>query len=167
MNAVKELYGRASFKKASLPIEYEEIIAKYSKETDKTYSKFNYDSALKEIWKTILNNKTPLSTRISYENNRLGYIKTIIPKLNDDYYAISDINMKYANKTITAYRLNSGEIVTMKIKAKVFDANPLNQYDIIKAIDISEEPKWGKTPEGEWYRKEETELILKKWANVR
>lgn len=116
---------------------------------------------MKEIWKTILNNKTPLSTRISYENNRLGYIKTIILKLNDDYYAISDINMKYANKTITAYRLNSGEIVTMKIKAKVFDANPLNQYDIIKAIDISEEPKWGKTPEGEWYRKEETELILK------
>lgn len=167
MNAVKELYGRASFKKANLPIEYEEIIAKYSKETDKTYSKFNYDSALKEIWKTIPNNKTPLSTRISYENVRLGYIKSTMPKLSDNYYAISDINMKYANKTITAYRLNNGELITMKIKAKVFDANPLNQYDIIKTLDISEEPKWGKTPEGEWYRKEETELILKKWANVR
>ena len=75
--------------------------------------------------------------------------------------------MKYSNKTVLLYRLNNGEIITMKIKGKVFDLNPLIQYDIIKTLDISEEPKWGKTPEGEWYRKEETELILKKWANVR
>ena len=149
------------------PSEYESIIAKYSKETEKTYSKFDYDSALKEIWEAIPNEKTPLSVRISYENNRLGYIKTTIPSLNDEYYVVSDINMKYSNKTIFLYRLNNGEVITMKIKGKVFDSNPLKQYDIIKTLDISEEPKWGKTPEGEWYRKEETELILKKWANVR
>lgn len=167
MNAVNILYERASFKKSNIPSEYELIIAKYSKETEKTYAKFDYDSALKEIWETIPNEKTPLPVRISYENNRLGYIKTTIPSLNDEYYVVSDINMKYSNKTVLLYRLNNGEIITMKIKGKVFDLNPLIQYDIIKTLDISEEPKWGKTPEGEWYRKEETELILKKWANVR
>ena len=128
---------------------------------------FDMNGLLSEMCSTIEDKSISLSEIIAAEIEYLGYIQTTIPSLNDNYYAIVDINDKYANRVVKLYRLNNGDMITVKIKGKVFVDNPVKKNDIIKTLDISEEPKWGKTPEGEWYRKEETELILKKWANVR
>jgi len=167
MQAVDELYGRASFKKEKLNSKYTDIIAAYSTETAKMYSKFDYDSALKALWNNMPDKKTPVSMLLKYENENLGYIKTVFPSLLDSYYLVQSIDGRYSNKVLKLYRLKDGTHLTVKIKGKTFDENPLHENDIIKTIDITEEAKWGRTPEGEWYRKEETELILKKWANVR
>ena len=150
--------------KISLP---EETVLKYATATSKLYKVFNMNGLLSEMCSTIEDKSISLSEIITAEIEYLGYIQTTIPSLNDNYYAIVDINDKYANRVVKLYRLNNGDMITVKIKGKVFVDNPVKKNDIIKTIDISEEPKWGKTPEGEWYRKEETELILKKWANVR
>ena len=150
--------------KISLP---EETVLKYATATSKLYKVFNMNGLLGEMCSTIEDKSISLSEIIAAEIEYLGYIQTTIPSLNDNYYAIVDINDKYANRVVKLYRLNNGDMITVKIKGKVFVDNPVKKNDIIKTLDISEEPKWGKTPEGEWYRKEETELILKKWANVR
>lgn len=150
--------------KTSLP---EETVLKYATATSKLYKVFNMNGLLSEMCSTIEDKSISLSEIIAAEIEYLGYIQTTIPSLNDNYYAIVDINDKYANRVVKLYRLNNGDMITVKIKGKVFVDNPVKKNDIIKTLDISEEPKWGKTPEGEWYRKEETELILKKWANVR
>ena len=150
--------------KISLP---EETVLKYATATSKLYKVFNMNGLLSEMCSTIEDKSISLSEIITAEIEYLGYIQTTIPSLNDNYYAIVDINDKYANRVVKLYRLNNGDMITVKIKGKVFVDNPVKKNDIIKTLDISEEPKWGKTPEGEWYRKEETELILKKWANVR
>ena len=150
--------------KVQLP---EKTVLKYATATAKLYKVFDMNGLLAEMCSTLEDKSIPLSEIIKAEIEFLGYIQTTLPRLSDNYYAILDINDKYANRIVKLYRLNNGEILTVKIKGKIFNDNPVKQCDIIKAIDISEEPKWGKTPEGEWYRKEETELILKKWANVR
>ena len=150
--------------KISLP---EETVLKYATATAKLYKVFDMNGLLSEMCSTIEDKSISLSEIIAAEIEYLGYIQTTIPSLNDNYYAIVDINDKYANRVVKLYRLNNGDMITVKIKGKVFVDNPVKKNDIIKTLDISEEPKWGKTPEGEWYRKEETELILKKWANVR
>ena len=150
--------------KISLP---EETVLKYATATSKLYKVFNMNGLLSEMCSTIEDKSISLSEIITAEIEYLGYIQTTIPSLNDNYYAIVDINDKYANRVVKLYRLNNGDMITVKIKGKVFVDNPVKKNDIIKTLDISEEPKWGKTPDGEWYRKEETELILKKWANVR
>ena len=145
----------------------EETVLKYATATAKLYKVFDMNGLLGEMCSTIEDKSISLSEIIAAEIEYLGYIQTTIPSLNDNYYAIVDINDKYANRVVKLYRLNNGDMITVKIKGKVFVDNPVKKNDIIKTLDISEEPKWGKTPEGEWYRKEETELILKKWANVR
>ena len=150
--------------KVQLP---EKTVLKYATATAKLYKVFDMNGLLAEMCSTLEDKSIPLSEIIKAEIEFLGYVQTTLPRLSDNYYAILDINDKYANRIVKLYRLNNGEILTVKIKGKIFNDNPVKQCDIIKAIDISEEPKWGKTPEGEWYRKEETELILKKWANVR
>lgn len=161
-----EYGGKKQFSKDKVQLP-EKIVLKYATATAKLYKVFDMNGLLAEMCSTLEDKSIPLSEIIKAEIEFLGYVQTTLPKLGDNYYAILDINDKYANRVVKLYRLNNGEMLTVKIKGKVFNDNPVKQCDIIKTLDISEEPKWGKTPEGEWYRKEETELILKKWANVR
>lgn len=161
-----EYGGKKQFSKDKVQLP-EKIVLKYATATAKLYKVFDMNGLLTEMCSTLEDKSIPLSEIIKAEIEFLGYVQTTLPKLSDNYYAILDINDKYANRVVKLYRLNNGEMLTVKIKGKVFNDNPVKQCDIIKTLDISEEPKWGRTPEGEWYRKEETELILKKWANVR
>lgn len=161
-----EYGGKKQLSKDKLQLP-EETVLKYATATAKLYKVFDMNGLLAEMCSTLEDKSIPLSEIIKAEIEFLGYVQTTLPKLSDNYYAILDINDKYANRVVKLYRLNNGDILTVKIKGKVFNDNPVKQCDIIKTLDISEEPKWGRTPEGEWYRKEETELILKKWANVR
>lgn len=161
-----EYGGKKQLSKDKLQLP-EETVLKYATATAKLYKVFDMNGLLAEMCSTLEDKSIPLSEIIKAEIEFLGYVQTTLPKLSDNYYAILDINDKYANRVVKLYRLNNGDILTVKIKGKVFNDNPVKQCDIIKTLDISEESKWGRTPEGEWYRKEETELILKKWANVR
>lgn len=161
-----EYGGKKQLSKDKLQLP-EKIVLKYATATAKLYKVFDMNGLLAEMCSTFEDKSIPLSEIIKAEIEFLGYVQTTLPKLSDNYYAILDINDKYANRVVKLYCLHNGKMSTVKIKGKVFNDNPVKQYDIIKTLDISEEPKWGRTPEGEWYRKEETELILKKWANVR
>ena len=89
---------------------------------------------LSEMCSTIEDKSISLSEIIAAEIEYLGYIQTTIPSLNDNYYAIVDINDKYANRVVKLYRLNNGDTITVKIKGKVFNDNPVKKNDIIIRI---------------------------------
>lgn len=138
-----------------------------TKETEKQFNGINFIGYIQEIYEKIDNNELSVTEQISYELEYLGYIQTTIPSLSRDYAYVTNIDGKYKNKIITLYRLQNGENETVKVKAKAFEESEIKIGDVIKTIECSQEKKWGRTPEGEYYQKDEYETILKKWAFVR
>ena len=165
---IDDLYERSQFSKSSVPNEYISLIKKYSEETEKQYRKFDYDAALKELWNSLPDTDIPLNQKLKYELDNLGYIKTEVPDLSQDYYFVQDYECKYKNPKITLYRLCDGNIEVVKIKRKAYDNSPINVGDIIKTIERSREGKWSKDVNGEWQQdNNDKEVILKKWSFVK
>ena len=165
---IDDLYERSQFSKSSVPNEYISLIKKYSEETEKQYRKFDYDAALKELWNSLPDTDISLNQKLKYELDNLGYIKTEVPDLSQDYYFVQDYECKYKNPKITLYRLCDGNIEVVKIKRKAYDNSPINVGDIIKTIERSREGKWSKDVNGEWQQdNNDKEVILKKWSFVK
>lgn len=110
--------------------------------------------------------KTPVRDRIGYEMEHLGYINIKIPSLTMDYAFVMDVNDKYANRVITLYRLNNGEIDKVKVKKKIYESKPILEGMIIRTVEASQERRWKKTPDG-FVQIDEYETILKKWCEVK
>ena len=63
--------------------------------------------------------------------------------------------------------MKNGEQEIVKVKGKTLTDNPLSVGDIIKTIECSNERKWGRDADGNFYQKDEYETILKKYSYVR
>lgn len=137
------------------------------KETAKKYVDVDHAAIIRYLAQTTADITTPISCRLQYEVDHLGYIQLTIPTLADNYYCVLSVDGKYSNKMLTLYRLRDGVSVQMKVKKYSIERDPIVEKDIIKAEQISDEPKWGRTPDGEWYQKTETERVLKKYIHVR
>lgn len=162
------LHGRSQFSKTNAPIEFLKYIHKYSEETDKQYRKFDFDSALKDIWNDLKDYETPFSSRLKYELDNIGYVKTVIPDMLPDYAFVQGYECKYKNPKLTLYRLCDGAIETVKVQRKKYDESPINVGDIIKTIECSEEGRWSLDENGDWQQSvSDKENILKKWSFVR
>lgn len=111
--------------------------------------------------------KTNLIDVIKYEHECLGYIMTRIPDTSPQYALALDVNKKYPNKVIKLYRLNNGNIDTVKVKAKMYDSMPIEEGDVIRTVEARQEKKWYKDGDGSWQRRDETETILYKWKRVK
>lgn len=173
IEAFNLLFERSQFSKIDIDQEYENIVKKYSTETEKQYNNFDYDSALCDIWTKIKDQDIQLNQKLKYELENLGYVKTKIPKLDVSYAFVQAYECKYKNPIITLYRLNNGEIETVKVKRAQYDNSPINVGDIIKIIECTNEGKWffeGTDENGKDIFKQEKnnkETILKKWTFVR
>ena len=168
MKAIDELYDRSQFSKDSVPVEYFSVIKKYSEETEKQYRKFDFDSALNEIWNELDDSDISLQKKLNYELDNLGYIQTIIPELSQDYYFVQDYECKFTNPKLTLYRLCDGDISVVKVKRKKYDEAPIKVGDMIKVVEKKKEGKWSKDADGDWHQdNEDKEVVLKKWAFVK
>ena len=145
--AINVLYGKSQFKKDKLPSGWEDIIKKYSEETDKMYRKFNYDAALKEVWNLIPNSETSINKLIQYQNEIYGYISYTDPS-RQNTAVVMDVNCKYTPK-ITLYRLDTGTTIAAKLKKKSYESNPLPVGAIIKFYTETK-PAWKKDDQGGW-----------------
>lgn len=165
---IDDLYDRSQFSKDKVPEEYHKIIHKYSEESEKQYRKFDYDAALIEIWNSLEDSDITLNQRLNYELDNLGYVKTEMPELSQDYAFVQGYECKYKNPKLTLYRLCDGTIETVKIKRKQYDNAPIQVGDIIKTIERSREGKWSKDANGDWQQDNmDKEVILKKWSFVK
>lgn len=168
MKALDALFDRSQFSKDSVPQEYKDLICKYSEETEKQYRKFDYDAALSELWSSLPDTDISLNQRLNYELQNLGYVKTIMPELAQEYCFVQEFECKYKNPKLTLYRLCDGAIEVVKVRRKAYDNAPIEVGDIIKSIERSKEGRWSKDANDEWQQDNENkEIILKKWSFVR
>lgn len=162
------LFGRSQFSKSGPPIEFIKYIQKYSEETEKQYRKFDYDSALHEIWYDLDDVDIPLGERLKYELDNIGYVKTCMPDMSPDYAFVQEYECKYKNPKLTLYRLCDGTTEIVKVRRKKYDEAPIYVGDIIKTMECSEEGRWSKDSNGDWQQsQQDKESILKKWSFVR
>lgn len=163
-----KLYDRSQFSKSNPPTEFIEYIKKYSEETEKQYRKFDFDSALHEIWYDLEDIEIPFSMRLKYELDNIGYVKTCMPDMSPEYAFVQEYECKYKNPKLTLYRLCDGSTEVVKVRRKKYDEAPINVGDIIKTIECSEEGRWSKDSNGDWQQsQQDKESILKKWSFVR
>ena len=163
-----KLYGRSQFSKADPPMEFIKYIKKYSEETEKQYRKFDYDSALHEIWYDLDNVDISLGERLKYELDNIGYVRTCMPDMSPDYAFVQEFECKYKNPKLTLCRLCDGTTEIVKVRRKKYDEAPINVGDIIKTLECSDEGRWSKDANGDWQQSQtDQECILKKWSFVR
>lgn len=163
-----KLYERSQFSKSDPPMEFIKYIKKYSEETEKQYRKFDYDSALHEIWYDLDDVDISLGERLKYELDNIGYVKTCIPDMSPDYAFVQEYECKYKNPKLTLYRLCDGTTEIVKVRRKKYDEAPIYVGDIIKTMECSEEGRWSKDSNGDWQQsQQDKENILKKWSFVR
>lgn len=165
-----ELYNQFStrhqFSKSDLSKEQANAILKCSHtETEKLYKVEDPMELIKNL-DNFDDVKTPLLARIQYEKECLGYINITIPKLSLEYAYVMNVDSKYKNRLVTLYRLQTGEIEKVKVKANTFKTHPIKENTVIKTIECSEEKRWKKTENG-FEQIDELETILKKWSDVK
>lgn len=148
-------------------IPHELMLTLCEKETAKRYINVNWLAIVGVLASQCSSIKTPVIDRIRYEQECLGYLQLTIPTADESYVFVQAVEGKFSNKTLSLYQLKTGETITLKVKGRTLESSPIEPGEILKIITISEERKWGKTEDGEWFQKEETELILKKYSHVR
>lgn len=100
--------------------------------------------------------------KMKSELEYLGYVETTIPNIPSDYYMVSDIITKFKNPQILLYRINNGESILYKIKAKIFDEAPFKKGDILHLTSIKQEKKW-KMIDGKFVRVDEYDNFFNTW----
>lgn len=166
----RNIYGKKQLKADKLE-ELEipaHIIMKHAKrQTDKLFKEFDSLELLKDIVNEREYPKTTIVDKIRYQQELYGYIQLTLPQIGKQYAYVQSVD-GIRKKTIGLYRLNNGEIETVRMKQKLFDENPVSVGDIIKTIECSQEKKWKKDKEtDEFYQIDEYETFLKKWSFVR
>lgn len=107
------------------------IIEKYSKPTTATYTKFNSNSCLQEIWNYMPNKDIPLNESIINRKEILGYVDYKNPQIDKRFVFITDdVNTKYT-PVIETYCLNNGSTCKCKINKRLFKEKPLSNNDVI------------------------------------
>lgn len=164
LNDIKQI-SKLKVNKFNVP---ENIIKKYSRETEKTYMDLNNKSILQEIWNSIENKQLSLREQIKAELEYLNYILFTEPRAGKDFYVITELKT-YQNQCkpyLTLYQLKTGDVLKTKIKdEKEFSQNPLKMFDLIKIEEFKTERK-NKKIDGKWVKSEETEEILAKWQVI-
>lgn len=138
------------------------------KETAKKYTGIKNRAIIDYLIAQTANIKTPVTDRIQYEADHLGYIQLTMPKLNDSYIYILNIDGKFANKTVNAYVLKTGQQRRLKVKGRTLENFPIEKGDILRIDEEREEGRWSKDAQGQWIQSQtDKETILRKYAHVR
>lgn len=139
-------YGKKIIKKekCDLPID---VIEKYAaSQTEKQY-RFEPEgmlALLSELCNRIPDETLPILAQIDAQKEYLGYIDLVDPT-KPTKAVILDVNTKYTPK-LSLYRLYDGQTISVKLKKKDYESNPLTSGMIID-YRITKKPAWKKDGE--------------------
>ena len=134
-----------------------EILKKYSAETEKQFRIENEDEFIGNIISTFEDKSLPIGEILEAELEYYGYICYTNPKAQNWGY-ITEINTKYTPK-LSVYKLDTGEMITLKISKNDFAMSELREKTIFKFI-TEDKPK-RKLVDGHWTESTETEPWIK------
>ena len=156
-------YGKKIIKKEKneLPID---VVEKYAaSQTEKQY-RFEPEgmlALLSELCDRIPDEQLPILAQIEAQKEYLGYIDLVDPT-KPTKAVILDINTKYTPK-LSLYRLYDGQTISVKLKKKDYESNPVASGMIID-YRTEKKNKWRKE-NNEWVQINEYEDWLS-WYNV-
>ena len=144
-----QLYGKKIIKKekCKLPIE---IVAKHSaSETEKQYrfEPEGMSALLSELCDMVPDQELDVLTQINAQKEFLGYIDLVDPT-KPTKAIILDINTKYTPK-LSLYRLYDGQTISVKLKKKDYENNPVASGMIID-YRVTKKPAWKKDENDNW-----------------
>ena len=148
VKAIDILHDKSQFNKESVPVAFETIIKKYTEETAKMYRKFDYESALKEVWDLIPNTEPSVSKIIHYQNELFGYVSYTDPS-RPNTAVVMDVNTKYSTFKVQLYCLGNGQTITAKLQKKMYQNIPLAVGTVI-TYRTESKPGWKKLDNGDW-----------------
>lgn len=168
------IYGKKKFAKSKIEdigIPVEVIETDSSKKTEKTYGGFDSAQVLMDSIDYYKDHgmmpKTSLMDRITYQQEHYGYIQIVVPRVRAGVAFVQSVDGE-RKRTVTLYRLKTGETEIVRVREKQFDSNPFEEGQIIETLECSEEKRWKRNAEtGEFYQIDDLETILRKWNIVR
>lgn len=126
--------------------EYNNIITKYSTQTEKQFRNLDNDSIIKDICATInKKDRFSISQLSQFQIESLGYTALQFD-IDSKYHIIKSIDAKYTPK-IEVQSLGNGESFIAKVGKKMWDKS-LKEGSIIYIQRRSEEFAWKKTDDG-------------------
>lgn len=170
------IYERKQISKSKMfDIPMDVLSRNCEKETDKTYLKIDYMAILNEMVGKLSTVDYNIIEKLGFENEYLGYVKTVLSKYSGQYNFITSIEPKGNNQIVELYNISNGDTEKYKIKGYNFIKNPLTVNQIIGIIEITEDGRWktsdefitDKNPNGFYQDFEDKELILTKWKIVK
>ena len=144
---IAELYDKYNGKKVlkkeklELPIEIVEKYAKSSTEKQYRFEEEGMTAMLSELCSLVPDEQLPILAQIEAQNTFLGYIDLIDPT-KPTKAVILDINTKYTPK-LSLYRLYDGQTISVKLKKKDYESNPVSSGMIID-YRTTKKPAWKK-----------------------
>ena len=150
---IAELYdtyhGKKILKKEKLTLPIELIEKHMTSSTEKQYrfTPEGMDTLLAELCEKVPDVDIPLQTRLQAELEFLGYVSYCDPS-RPNTAVVMDVNCKYTPK-LQLYRLDTGTTVSVKLKKKSYESNPLPVGAIIN-FQLETKPAWKKDENGGW-----------------
>ena len=150
---IAELYDKYNGKKVlkkeklELPIEIVEGYAKSSTEKQYRFDEDGMTAMLSELCSLVPNEQLPILAQIDAQKNFLGYIDLVDPT-KPTKAVILDINTKFTPK-LSLYRLYDGQTISVKLKKRDFESNPVASGMIID-YRITKKPAWKKDENDSW-----------------
>lgn len=147
---IAELYDKYNGKKVlkkeklELPIEIVEKYAKSSTEKQYRFESEGMTAMLAELCSLVPDEQLPILAQIEAQKEYLGYIDLVDPT-KPTKAVILDVNTKYTPK-LSLYRLYDGQTVSVKLKKKDYENNPVASGMIID-YRTTKKPAWKKDGE--------------------
>ena len=165
-----KIYGKKQFKIdkiSEMGFSVDEFVKFSQKHTDKVIKFEDTLPLLKHLVHTTEYPKTTKYDKLCYEWKYLGYIQTVLPKMNKDYYFVTAIKGKQS-RMVTIYQISTGQSVTYKIRKKLFDTNPIEEGQCIHIKEFTNDFKWRKTTDEKgkekWEQTGEHEMLITKYS---
>lgn len=165
-----KIYGKKQFKIdkiTEMGFSVDEFVKFSQKHTDKIIKFEDTMPLLKHIVSTTEYPKTTKYDKLCYEWQYLGYIQTVLPKMNKDYYFVTGIKGKQS-RMVTVYQIRTGQSTTYKIRKKLFDTNPIEEGQCIHIKEFTNDFKWRKVIDengkDKWEQTGEHEMLITKYS---
>ena len=106
-----------------------------------------------------------LASRVRAELEYLGYVQTRIESMAG-YGIVCELKSRGKGMMVTIADIATGEIHKVKMKQKMYENEPIAEWDVI-GYSIGEEYPWAKSEDGKWYQdttKEKQKVLT--WCGV-
>lgn len=134
-----------------------DIIAKYSRQTEKQFRDLDNEKILLDIWNRIPNEDLSILEKIDAQKEYLGYVDYANPELDKRYVLVMNLDTRFSPR-FNAHCLNNGKTEQIKVYKEprgrrmnnitYYSDIPFKEGDILFCKKFNQKPQSRKTEDG-------------------